>query len=210
MERVVGRVGYRMRMNLGCVKPVRLANGSVKHWGWRTRGWAVASLGAVSVALTTVPTVASSQEPSDQHGLESRQSFPLSEIGRRLEVTVALSDSLRGNRPVILRRPGNKAANLIVLPSSTVTEVKLLEAIVTLLAAHKGHGDRLGDQAILRSRDGKVPRLWSPAEVGRASRVLSRLRAEQPNQLEGVGRVRHVVIYLREDALRGRLQQRQR
>lgn len=208
MERVVGRLGYDMRMTSRCAKLVRMIDQSREQGACQIRR--LAGLGASSLALMTVATMARSQEPSSQHLVESHQDIPLSAIARRLQVTVALSDTLPGDRPAILRRPGTRDANVILLPSGTVTEVGLPEAIVTILTAHHGRGDLPSNPAVLRSRDGKVPRLWSPVEVGRASRVLSRLRAAQPSYLEGVGRVRHLVIYLSEDALRGRLRQRQR
>ncbi len=212
MERLVGRVGDGMRMSWN---PALLSMPSAVREGTKRRSRHVHVLAFAGISLVCVAGLAivadlGAQQVSDSHTSVSSERYSVSEVGRRLEVTVVLSDSLSSDSPVILQRPGRKPATLIVLASAGATEAKLLEAIITLLTAREIGTDRLGGAARFRAKRGKVPALWSPSEVGRAGRVLTRLRAIEPEFLEGFGRVRYVVIHLREGALRGKLRQRGR
>lgn len=113
----------------------------------------------------------------------------------RVPVTVALLQRLpvRGEPYVLMRRVGQVPQDVILLPADATPEL-LSTAVSSLLTVRLQRGDAPGRTEMVRlslRRGGRAqPRFaW-------ASRVMADLRRAAPAELEGVGRVPSVQIWL--------------
>ncbi len=136
-------------------------------------------------------------------GAQAQGAPPAVEISRRLAVKIALIEGADARAPRVFPHHGPSNQPLILLPIDA-DEADLLRGIVALLSGGEAMQPTIPRAATLRTR-ANVERLWSREEAGRAGRVLQRLRQSQPVVLAGIGRARQVTIYVKKDALRGRL-----
>lgn len=130
----------------------------------------------------------------------------------RVPVTVALVDELPGDgdRALVLRRHDQTPHDVIVLKRSVADGALLSSAVLTLLVAREIAGNAPRESSMLRVNQTAAPVAWRASEQRRADRVVSRARGAPPREVAGLGLVSAVDIYLREDALRGRLKAKHR
>lgn len=118
-------------------------------------------------------------------------------------VTVVLVPDLGygGADAVILRRPSEDPADLILLRAGTESPEQLTEAVLGLLSVRKSQGDLpTGAPRVLRVRALKArsqPVRWTHG-------VIHNLRTAQARDVRGVGRYRAIDVLLPEQQQRNR------
>ena len=116
---------------------------------------------------------------------------------RRVPVTVVLVDSLAQREApfVIVRRPGNTPADLILLRDGGDVN-QLSDAIRGLLTARLANGDVAPSAATFRVRPQAHRGAAARAPFPWATRVLNDLRHATPREIRGFGCARSVEIWL--------------
>jgi hypothetical protein len=116
---------------------------------------------------------------------------------RRVAATVVLLDSITepGAPFVLVRRPGATPADLILVHSE-IGAAQLSDAVRGLLTARQANGDFPSTAATFRVRPPPRPAAVARPEFPWAQRVLNDLRRSAPREIQGLGRVRAVEIWL--------------
>jgi hypothetical protein len=137
------------------------------------------SMRVVILALTTTLCASVSSELRAQNGPFERVD------GTRIAVTLVLTAT--GEAPVLLRRPGGEAHNVILIDSTTVDAQQLSDAVFQLLVleAQDPRGERRAHNAASRVR-ADVPHPAYPW----AEAAIRRLRTSEPQAIPGVTRGR--------------------
>ena len=116
-------------------------------------------------------------------------------VRTRIPVTVVLSNRLPpASRFIVQRSPSPEHRDVIML-AEDANEAELGAAIVTLLKTRQRGGDSPSQRQTLRIRPERSSILFRPAFPW-VGRVLSDLRRADRIELEGVGSVRAVKIWL--------------
>lgn len=122
---------------------------------------------------------------------------PSAQAPTRVPITVVLRDTTDQNASYqILRRAGSAPLDVIVL-TGTADAVTLSDAIFDLLLVRRTQGDTASRDGAVRLR--RSPRNPGDARIPRypwAQRVVNDLRRAEVRDVEGVGTVRAVVIWL--------------
>lgn len=113
----------------------------------------------------------------------------------RVPVTVALSENrAAGSRFVVQRNPGAAHRDVVVLaPDASADEFS--DAVRALLTARQREGDVPGSKQTLRTRPNQASNKRRPAFPW-AARVLADLRRSNHTEVDGVGSVRAIQIWL--------------
>lgn len=137
------------------------------------------SMRVVILALATTLCASVSSELRAQNGPFERVD------ATRIPVTVVLTAT--GEAPVLLRRPGGEAHNVILLDSTTVDAQQLSDAVFQLLVleAQDPGGERRAHNAASRVR-ADLPHPAYPW----AEEAIRRLRTSDPQAIPGVTRGR--------------------
>lgn len=116
---------------------------------------------------------------------------------RRVPALIVMIDSIQQpDAPyVIMRRPGNTTADLIVLRVDADAN-QLSEAVRGLLTARVADGDVPQVAATFRVRPHQVTRAATRPALPWAARVVNDLRRAPVREISGVGRARSVQIWL--------------
>jgi hypothetical protein len=123
------------------------------------------------------------------------------EIARRVPVTIALVDSLSANNPVVIARRASASAHDVVLVRPSATGDQLTAALVALNTHRDLSGDTPLQDARLRTTT-QTPGGFKKSEVQRANRIITRLKTQSPQIVEGFGRLPSTVVYLPSKSMR--------
>ena len=117
---------------------------------------------------------------------------------QRVPVTIALTDDLPDatSPAVILRRPGSRPHDVILVRASTASGKTLSDAIVHLLMVRVLSGDTALQRTTIRVQPREGPQGQIRREYPWVQRVYNDLRKAEPQPLAGVGTVPTVQIYL--------------
>jgi len=114
----------------------------------------------------------------------------------RVSVTVTLVDRVPvpGAPFVVIRRATTSPRDIIALPRGADAAM-LSEAVYTLVASRQAAGDTSTREMVLRVRPNQARTQHHPV-LPWAERVLGDLRHTEPRQVDGIGRVPAVEIWL--------------
>ena len=123
----------------------------------------------------------------------SAQTVP--RAGSRVPATIVLSDDrAAASRFVVQRSPGAARHDVIIL-ASDASEDEFADAVRTLLTVRQKEGDVPALKQTLRMRPKQASTARRPAYPW-AARVLADLRRSNRVEIDGIGRVRAVQIWL--------------
>lgn len=167
-----------------------------------SRGRWKASLSATTFGLATITLVSIAAFPVAGQG-----AHPI--VAGRVPVTIVLVENLpvTNGAAIILRRVSAIPRDVILLDPNKIQEYTLEEAVLVLMAARAIGGDTVATDARLRSArpDPGKRKYWSAREHARAVKIIHKLRTAHPVDVQGVGRVPGMVIFLPKTGLKGKL-----
>jgi len=141
-------------------------------------------------------------------GAQARRRVPVEEaIRNRVPVTVALVDRLPDESApaIILRRANASPRDVILLKRSAATPAQLSAAIFTLQVVRAQGGDTARSDVTVRVRATDGPRAWKERTEPKLASSLGRLRDAAPQTIVGVGVAPSYELFLRPNALAGKL-----
>jgi hypothetical protein len=160
-------------------------------------------------SLLVLASVALNSKSGAQSNAESNA---LAEVSRRVAVTIGLVDELAYPRAdaVILRRHVTIPHDVILMVRDRLQNTTLEEATLTLLSARALTGDTATTDMVIRvqpvsNQTDLDRRHWNGREHARAMAIIQRLKKSTPVDVDGVGTIQAVVIYLPPKAMNGSL-----